>query len=162
MKGIFDHLYPDGTDHDRETWGITGLLHDIDYEIAQEKNALDRHGLLIFDLEPEIIPRDIAYAIKSHNFQSTKVQPKSDMDWAITTVDGLTGLIVACALIHPDKKLNSLTAEFVYKRFGQTAFSRRVDRKVIELCEEKIDIPLEQYIQITLASMQSIHRDLGL
>lgn len=162
MKGIFDHLHPDNPNNEREIWGITGLLHDVDYEIAQEKDALDRHGLLIFELEPNKIPEKIAYAIKSHNFQNTKVEPKSDMDWAITTVDGLTGLIVACALVHPDKKLSPLTPEFIIKRFGQTAFARGVDREIIKLCEDKLNISLEDFVIITLSAMQSIHEELGL
>lgn len=161
MKGIYDHLYSNGTEETRTIWSITGLLHDIDYEIAQERNDLTHHGLLIFDIEPDVIPEDIAYAIKAHNFHNTKVNPKSDMDWAITTVDGLTGLIVSCALIHPDKKLAPLTPEFVLKRFGQTAFSRGVDREMIRLCEAKLNIPLETFVAIALTSMQSIHKELG-
>ena len=165
MEGIYNHLYQGKSSYARATadkWKITGLLHDVDYEIAQAKNGLDHHGLLIFDIEPDVIPEDIAYAIKSHNFHNTKVLPKSDMDWAVTTVDGLTGLIVSCALIHPEKKLTPLTPKFVLKRFGQTAFSRGVDREIIKLCEEKLNIPLEKFITITLISMQSVHADLGL
>jgi len=86
-----------------DTWGITGLLHDADYELAKGKPEV--HGLLLFEKEPNKIPEDIAHAIISRNFENTKVMPESLMDWAITCCDQLTGLIVACALVYPDKKL---------------------------------------------------------
>ena len=106
MKGIYKFLYAEKSSYAKateDTWGITGLLHDVDYEIAQETNQLNMHGLLIFsdDREPNSIPEDISHAIKSHNYEDTKIQPKSDMDWAIVCADQLTGLIVAGALVHP-------------------------------------------------------------
>lgn len=165
MRGIYRQLYEDKSSYNKtteDTWGIVGLLHDVDYEIAQEKNELNRHGLLIFDFEQDTIPDDIAYAIKSHNFENTKVDPVSDMDWAITTVDGLTGLIVACALVQPEKILAPLTVDFVLKRFNQTAFARGVNREMIQLCEEKLSIPLPTFVEITLTAMKSIHKELGL
>ncbi|HRN95934.1 MAG TPA: phosphohydrolase [Candidatus Levybacteria bacterium] len=162
MKGLYDHLHPNGTTDEKEMWGITGLLHDIDYEIAQNTNQLDKHGSLIFEKEPGVIPSIIEQAIRAHNYESTGTDPQSDMDWSITIVDGLTGFIVACALIHPDKKLAPITVEFIQKRFGQPAFAKNVRREVIALCEEKLNIPFQKFIEITLTSMQSIHKELGL
>jgi predicted hydrolase (HD superfamily) len=162
MKGLYDYLHTEKNDADREVWGITGLLHDVDYEIAQETNQLDKHGSLIFDKEPGVIPPKIEYAIRAHNYEATGTNPESALDWSITIVDGLTGFIVACALIHPEKKLAPITLEFVQKRFNQPAFAKNVRREVILLCEEKLNIPFEKFIEITLESMKSIHTDLGL
>ena len=92
-----------------ENWGITGLLHDADYELS--KGHPEKHGLLLFEIEKNI-PDDIAHAIKSHNYENTKVSPENLMDWGITCTDQLTGLIVACALVHPDKKLASLSPHY--------------------------------------------------
>jgi uncharacterized protein len=161
MKGIYGHLHPDGNPETEESWGITGLLHDIDYQLAQETNQLDKHGSLIFEKESGI-PEAIAHAIKAHNFEGTKVDPENDLDWAIAIVDGLTGFIVACALVRPEKDLASVSVDSVIKRLGQPAFSRNVRRDVITLCEEKLGIPLSEFVTITLTSMQSIHKDLGL
>jgi uncharacterized protein len=162
MKGIHKHLHPMGDKKEEVTWGITGLLHDIDYELAQKTDQLDKHGVLIFEKVPNTIPDNIAQAIKAHNFEGTKIDPVSDMEWAIAIVDGLTGFIVACALVHPDKKLASLSPDFILKRLKQPAFSRNVRRDTIALCESKLNIPLETFVGITLLSMQEIHEELGL
>jgi predicted hydrolase (HD superfamily) len=161
MKGIYRHLHKNANSEEEEKWGITGLLHDIDYQLAQETNQLDKHGSLIFEKE-DSIPHDIEHAIKAHNFEGTKVEPANDMDWAIAIVDGLTGFIVACALVRPEKSLDSVTPETVLKKLDQPAFARNVRREVIRLCEEKLGIPLPDFITITLTSMQSIHKELGL
>lgn len=143
-------------------WGMTGLLHDIDYEIAQKENKLDQHGLLIFEKEADLIPQNIVHAIKSHNYKNTKVLPKSKMDWAIVCCDQLTGLIVAAALISPQKKLNNIDADFVLKRMKEKSFAKGADREPILLCEEKLGIPLKEFVEIVLSSMQQIHEELGL
>ena len=87
---------------------------------------------------------------------------ESDLDWAITCVDQLTGLVVSSALIHQDKKLDSINSAFVMKRFNTVSFSKGVDRENIKLCENKLGIPLEEFITITLHSMQQISTELGL
>lgn len=161
MRALYKKLMPQPYDAAmEETWGITGLLHDADYEIAKGHPKL--HGILLFQKEPNKIPPEIAYAIKSHNYQNTKVMPQNIMDWSITCCDQLTGLIVACALIHPDKKLASLTPEFVLNRFNEKSFAKGADREVIKLCEEKLNIPLLEFITITLTAMQGISIPLGL
>jgi len=141
-----------------EMWGIVGLLHDADYELSAGTPEI--HGLLLFEKEP-LIPQDIEYAIKAHN-PSTKIEPKSKMDWAIRTVDQLTGLIVAAALVHPDKKLASLTPQFILNRMKEKTFAKGADRTQIKLCEEKLGIPLNEFIAITLLAMQGISTQLGL
>lgn len=164
MKEIYRHLTPTKQQNkqDEDTWGITGLLHDIDYEIAQKENKLDQHGMLFFNKEPDVIPEDIAHAIKAHNYYGTNVMPDNNMDWTIACVDALTGLIVATALIHPEKKLAPLTVEFVMKRFQEKSFARGARREDIQKCEEKLKIPLSTFISITLDSMKDIHETLDL
>jgi predicted hydrolase (HD superfamily) len=161
MKGIYRHLHKDKNPKDEEIWRITGLLHDIDYQLAQETNQLDKHGSLIFDKETDI-PEDIAHAIKAHNYEGTGVMPENAMDWAIAIVDGLTGFIVAWALVRPDKSLSSVSVESVIKKLETPAFARNVRRHVIQLCDDKLGIPLADFVQITLSSMQDIHKELGL
>lgn len=160
MKGIYRCLHKnDYNERTEEVWGITGLLHDIDYEIAQKEGKLDQHGHLLFDREPNLIEEPIQHAIKSHS--KTSVQAENDLDWAITIVDQLTGLCVSSALISKDKELASIDKEFVLKRFNTPGFSRGVDRENIKLCESKLGISLLDFINITLTSMQAIATDLG-
>ena len=151
MRALYRHLIPknDQIPADEEKWGITGLLHDIDYEIAQEQDKLDRHGILLFETGEVTLPEDIEHAIKSHNHTATNVEPESLMDWSITACDQLTGLITACALVRPEKTLDAVTKESVMKKFGQKAFAAGAD-------------PLNDFIEITLKAMQGIHTELGL
>lgn len=169
MRAIYRHFTPQDQQNpaEEEEWGITGLLHDVDYEIAQQENKLDRHGILLFEdakyaVDSKKIPEKIAHAIKAHNFENTGVQPEDAMDWAIADIDALTGLIVACALIHPDKKLASIDTDFVMKRFGEKSFAKGARRESISRCEENLDIPLKKFIELTLTAMQENHEALGL
>lgn len=163
MKGIYRHAHAsDYNKHVESDWGITGLLHDVDYELAQKENKLDQHGLLIFEKEPGVIPQHIAHAIQAHNFENTKVLPAKDMDWAIACVDQLTGLIIAVALVRPEKSLAAVDIDAVMKKFNQASFAKGASREAIQRCGEKLGIPLEKFISITLTSMQSIHGELGL
>jgi len=161
MKGIYNHLYfgkTEYSDTDLEKWGITGLLHDADYEMS--KGRPEVHGLLLFEREKDI-PSDIKHAIQSHN-PETNIKPETLMDWGIRCADQLTGLIVAAALIHPDHLLHSLNVDFIQKRMNEKSFAKGADRTPILLCEEKLGIPLPQFINLTLTAMQNIHTELGL
>ena len=164
MRAIYKHLTPkdEQTAEDEEKWGITGLLHDIDYEVAQEKNQLNKHGKLLFENGEVKLPQDIEHAIRAHNYTMTGTDPENQMDWAIATCDQLTGLITACALVRPDKKLASVTVDSVQKKFGQKAFAAGADRATIAFCEEKLNIPLPTFIELSLTAMQDISDDLGL
>lgn len=142
---------------DEETWGIAGLLHDIDYEETQNDPA--HHGLIGAEiLEKEGLPPDIIYAIKVHAGHLT---PKSKLDWALFATDPLTGLIVASALMHPDKKLLSLDTDFVLRRFKEKRFAAGANREQILTCKN-LGLELEQFIDICLKGMQKISVDLNL
>jgi len=140
-----------------EKWGLAGLLHDLDYE--ETAGTPERHTLLTeellepYDLDPEII-----HAIKCHN---DKAPRESLMDRALYAADPVTGLVVAAALMHPDKKLASLDADFVLRRYKVKGFARGANREQIATCEE-MGIDLRRFIEISLEAMQDIHRDLGL
>lgn len=142
-----------------ETWGIVGLLHDADYELTKE--TPEKHGIVIKEKNPNL-PEDLWHAIASHNGDRNGVTPENLMDWSIYCCDELTGLIVATALVHPDKKLNSLTLEFIQNRMKEPSFARGADRSMIKKCEEKLGIPLAEFIEITLKAMQGISLELGL
>lgn len=163
MKGLYERLFsntPEYSTNMKETWALTGLLHDADYEMA--KGQPEIHGLLLFEKEPGIIPNDIAYAIKAHNWEYTRIEPKSPLDWAIACADQLTGLIVAATLIHPLKKLAAIDTDFILNRFNEKSFAKGAKRESILLCEEKLGLPLREFVMIVLMAMQEIHEELGL
>ena len=84
------------------------------------------------------------------------------MEWALECVDELTGFIVAVTLVRPDKKLESVSVESVLKKWKTKEFAKAVNRDQIAQCEEKLKIPLNEFIQITLTAMQEHHEELGL
>ncbi len=145
---------------DIEDWGITGLLHDADYELCRDNP--EKHTIILEEKIGKELKPEIMYAIKSHNWAHNKVEPKSLMDWAIYTCDELTGIIIAAALVRPDKKLTGVDVDFVLKKLNEKSFAKSVDRNQIKMCEEKLSIPLAEYVGIVLKSMQGIAAYLGL
>lgn len=154
MKALYVRLNPAKNPQEAENWGLVGLLHDGDYELS--KNHPEKHTLILEEKIGDKLDPKIMYAIKSHNWQNNGFEPKSNLDWSIYCCDELTGLIIACALIHPDKKLSSLDREFIMKRFSEPSFARGANREQIRLCEKELTIPLEEFVDIVLKSMQQI------
>jgi len=142
---------------DAESWALAGLLHDLDYEETVEDP--DRHGLVSAEKLGELgISEEIIHAVKAHNEHVTR---DSTMDKALYASDPVTGLIVAAALMHPDKKLAGLDVDFVMRRFKEKRFAAGASREQIAACSE-LGLSLEEFIGVALASMQGISGELGL
>jgi uncharacterized protein len=154
MKALYKRLNPQESVIDEEKWGMVGLLHDADYEMC--KNHPEKHTLILEEKIGKQIPPDVLYAIKSHAYLYSNVAPKSPMDWAMYCCDELTGLIIATMLIHPDKKLAPLTVDFILNRFKDPNFAKGANREQIKMCEAKLQIPLNEFIDIALKAMQQI------
>jgi len=145
-----------------EEWKMAGLLHDGDYCDAV---PAEEQGIQITKWAREMgyeIPETVSHAMAAHNWHNTGVEPESKMDWAIFCADSLTGLIVACALVLPEKKLADVTVERVMKKFGQPSFAAGTRREEIKLCEEKLGLKLDEFIHISLTAMQGISSEMGL
>jgi len=141
-------------------WEITGLLHDADYE--ETKDDPEKHADVIAkQLQEEGVDEDIIHAIRAHNYEYLDAEPESLMDWSLVACDDLTGLIVAVALVHPNK-LEGVSVESVMKKFGSPSFAAGADRARIKMCEEKLGIPLEDFVGIVLEAMKGISEKLGL
>ncbi len=142
---------------DEETWGLAGLLHDIDYEktmdVPEEHALIGAKLLESEDVDPTIIQAVLAHADKGPRL--------SMMDKALYATDPLTGLLVAAALIHPKKKLSAIDVEFVLNRFKEKSFARGADRDIISTCTD-IGLELQEFIDLGLRAMQGISKELGL
>lgn len=173
MAGIYDFLksnpstgsgWKNDSPDNRETWEVLGILHDSDYELT--KDNWNKHTLLTLQWleQAGVTKTDPLYlAIQSHNNKITNLRdPQTQMEWALECVDELTGFIVAVALVKPDKKLNSVELSSITKKWKQKAFAPGVHREQIEQCEEKIGIPLNTFIEVTLKAMQQHSDELGL
>jgi len=144
---------------DEEAWGLAGLLHDIDYE--ETANTPEEHGKVgAKKLEKMGFPPPIVHAILAHN-ELTGVARETAIDRALFAADPLTGLIVAAALIHPHKKLQSIDTPFVLRRFEEKSFARGAKRENIETCRT-LGLSLEEFVEIGLKAMQEISQELGL
>jgi putative nucleotidyltransferase with HDIG domain len=145
---------------DEERWGLAGLLHDLDVELCNAD--LDVHGL-----ESERILRekgldaDIIDAIRMHNEKAAGSGRSTEFQHALAAGETITGLILAAAMVTPDRKLASVKAKSVLKRMKEKAFAASVNRENIRECE-RIGIPLEEFVELSLQAMGEIGDRLGL
>jgi uncharacterized protein len=147
-------------DEDREKWGITGLLHDIDYE--ETKNDPVKHSIVGAEMLEKLgVDKEIIEAVKTHN-EIHEIEPQSRMAKAIYCVDPLTGLIVAATLVLPSKKIADLTVDNVLNRFNEKGFAKGANREIIAKCHVLLDIPLENFVKICLEAMKKNNSELGL
>jgi putative nucleotidyltransferase with HDIG domain len=144
---------------DEKTWGLTGLLHDIDVELTD--GDMTQHSMLGSDLARELgASEEMVHAILAHN-QGHGIALETRLDKALFCADPLTGLITAAALVRPDKKLAGVEARSVRKRFKEKSFAAGADRGQIAGCLE-LGIELDDFLQVGLSAMKGIAKDLGL
>ena len=145
---------------DETLWGVTGLLHDLDFEETKEDPP--SHSLKTAQILGEKGTNEIIIeAIKSHNAEALGIQRTHPLDFALTSAENITGLIVATALVYPDKKLASVKVSSVVKRMKEKAFAKNVRREAILECQ-RLGLTLEEFVEISLKAMQEMSRDLGL
>lgn len=161
MGGLAKHF-----GEDDNLWKVVGLLHDADYD-----KYPDKHPQVLIDELTKNAPssdsveaREVIDAIRAHawGYNGFDVEPKTKLEWSLYCCDELTGLIVAVALVRPERKLSVVTVENILSKWNKKDFAKGVERKNIELCEEKLGIKLNDFIQIVLSSMQGIAGELGL
>ncbi|MFC2167370.1 HDIG domain-containing metalloprotein [Acidobacteriota bacterium] len=142
---------------DVDKWGLAGILHDLDYEITEKSPELHTTEtvkiLQELDIESEVI-----CTIQAHAGQ---ISCKSDMEWSIFSIDPLTGLIIASALMHPSKKLKEIDLGFIKRRYKEKSFARGARREDIEQIKN-VGMELDEFITICLGAMQGISEELGL
>ena len=148
---------------DEELWGVAGLLHDADYE--ETKDDTQKHTKELVEWLTEIdATANLKDAVASHawGLVDGAPMPKTKMEWALYCCDELTGLIVAVALVRPDKRLASVTVDSILKKWDSPSFAAGVNRKQIEQCKPRLGIELREFIEIALSAMQGISKNLGL
>ena len=154
MRDLAEHL-----GEDEDLWGLTGLIHDIDYEKTAEN--FKEHGVLAQKILKDKAPKEALRAILTHNYENTGVKPETTLDKALIAADAISGLIVACALVMPSKSVMDVKLRTVKRKFKDKDFARGANRERITLCED-IGIPREKFFEIALKAVQKISKDLGL
>jgi len=149
---------------DVERWGITGLIHDFDYERFPNSahSPTDEHpseGVRV--LRSKGYPEEILEAILGHA-QYTNTPRESKMAKTLFAVDELTGLITATALVRPTKSVHEVDARSVRKKMKDKAFARGVSREDVVNSANELGVDLDEHISFVIASMQARSADLGL
>lgn len=144
---------------DEELWGMTGLLHDCDYE---EYPDLHEHTLVLAQwLRDGGYDERIIYAILAHNELNTNQPRKSLMDHALYACDEVTGMITATALVR-QKTLPGLPVASVRKKMKTKGFAAGVNRDDLVKGAEELNIDLDEHIANVIEAMSSIADQLGL
>lgn len=144
---------------DEEKWGLAGLLHDIDY--AETAKDPSRHSIMAAEILTAMgLDKEIVQAVKVHN-DYHGFERETLMDKALYAADPTTGLIVASALIRPEKKLEKVDVNFVLNRFNEKSFARGAKREQISSCSE-LGMDLEEFIEVSLRAMKKYSDELEL
>ncbi|OGI12233.1 phosphohydrolase [Candidatus Micrarchaeota archaeon RBG_16_36_9] len=144
---------------DKEKWRMIGLIHDIDFE--KTESTPEKHTLVAEEILEEYVDEEMIKTIKAHNFENIGVQPETVAEKALIAADAVSGLVIACALVTPSKKLADVKVESIAKKFKQKDFARNCGRERILFCEQ-IGIPREKFFEISLKALQGISNELGL
>ncbi|MEM4258430.1 MAG: HD domain-containing protein [Candidatus Thermoplasmatota archaeon] len=142
-----------------ELWGLTGLLHDLDYD--HTKDAPHTHASVTANLVQDLLPEEALHAIKAHNYQFTEQIPETQLDKALIAADAVLGLIIATALVMPSKKLREVTLKTLINKYKDKSFATGCNRKRIELCFD-CGIDLEIFLELSLKALQNISEELGI
>jgi putative nucleotidyltransferase with HDIG domain len=146
-------------DGDEELWGVTGLLHDFDYE---RWPSLEDHPYRGNEILAERGWSDeIRRAIMSHA-EYSGVSRDTPMEKALFACDELAGFITACALVKPGKSLAEVEAKSVRKKMKDKAFARSVNRDDIVNGAADLGVELEEHIAFCIEAMRRIAGELGL
>lgn len=144
---------------DEELWGVTGLLHDFDWEIHPTLQEHPQAGAPI--LRERGVPEEIVLGILSHA-DHTGVPRQSVMEKCLYACDEITGLITAVALVRPSHSLYDLEAKSVKKKWKDRAFAAGANREEIERAAQEFGVDLWAHVGNVILAMRTIAPELGL
>ena len=144
---------------DPEKWGIIGLIHDLDFDKYPDQHCKMTEQIL----REENWPEDYIRAVLSHGWKiCTDVEPKEKMEKVIYTIDELTVLVAATALMRPSKSILDMEAKSVKKKWGQKSFAAGVNREVIEDGASMLGMDIKELIHETIMGMRKVAEEIGL
>jgi len=144
---------------DEEKWGIIGLIHDLDYEKFPDQHCTKTKEIL----EEHSWPEEYIRAVISHGWGlCSDVEPKTTLEKTLYTIDELTGLVAASALVRPSKSVMDLTVKSVKKKWKSPAFAAGVNRSIIEKGAGMLGLELSEVIEDTIMGMREVADEIGL
>ncbi|TCL64705.1 putative nucleotidyltransferase with HDIG domain [Hydrogenispora ethanolica] len=142
-----------------ELWGLIGLMHDLDYEQYPEQHCIKVREILAERNWPEEYIR----AIQSHGWKlCCDIEPLSNLEKVLYTIDELTGLIAAAAMVRPSKSVLDLEVKSVKKKWKEKSFAAGVNREVIMEGVSLLGMDLDRVIDETIQGMQKVAEEIGL
>ncbi len=144
---------------DEEMWSVIGLVHDLDYEQFPEQHCKKTEEILKENNWPE----DYVRAVISHGWGiCTDVEPKTQLEKILYTIDELTGLVVTSALVRPSKSVMDIKAKSVKKKWKDKRFAAGVDRSIIEKGAGMLGMDLTELITDTIMGLRDVAEEIGL
>lgn len=145
---------------DETLWGLTGLFHDIDLELVGDD--MMRHGAAgAALLEEKGFPQEGVRAVRAHNGDNLGIQAITLLEKALIPAETVTGLVVACALVIPTRRLEDVKVKSLRKRMKEPRFAAGVDRGKVQAIEA-LGVPLDEFFELALQSMSLRAEELGL
>lgn len=159
VEAVMRHFAEVLGESDKEKWGVIGLVHDLDYEKYPELHCRKVREMLAERDWPE----GYIHAVESHGWKlCSDVEPAERMEKVLYTIDELTGLISAVALMRPSRSLLDLTTKSVKKKWKDRAFAAGVSRDVIEEGARSLGMELDTVIEETINGMRTVAEEIGL
>lgn len=159
VEGVMLHFAHYFNAENPEKWGIIGLVHDIDYEKYPEEHCKK----VIEILQENDWSEEYIRAVVSHGWKlCNNVEPRSQLEKTLYTIDELTGLITATALMRPSKSILDLKPKSVKKKWKQKSFAAGVKREVIAEGAQMLGMELNDVIAETIKGMQEVAEEIGL
>lgn len=144
---------------DEQLWGVVGLLHDLDYEQFPEQHCKKEMEIMTEKGYDPVIVRGCA----SHGHGiCIDLAPESEMEKVLYTIDELTGLITAAAIMRPSHSVMDLELKSVKKKYKTKGFAAGVDRELIQKGADLLGMPLDEVIEETILGMREVAPALGL
>lgn len=152
VEGVMRH-FARKYGEDEEKWGVVGLLHDLDYEKYPDQHCVKVQEIMEErDIDPEIIR-----AVASHGYGvCVDIEPQSQMEKVLYTIDELTGLVNATAIMRPSKSVLDLETKSVKKKFKSKGFAAGVDREIIKKGCEGLGMELGGVIEEVILGMREV------
>jgi putative nucleotidyltransferase with HDIG domain len=147
---------------DEELWGVTGLLHDADYERFPDMDDTEagHPRTILAELERRDAPPEMIRGIASHA-DFLGVSRDSAMERTLHAVDELSGFLVACAVVRP-AGIHGLTPKSVKKKLKDRSFAAAVDRDDVRTSAEEIGLEFDEHVAFVIAAIEEHAGELGL
>ncbi len=137
------------TGNEEQLWGLTGLLHDLDY--AQTAETPETHGLEASRMLQGLLPEECLDAIRAHNGEMNGTTPSTALDFALRCGESVTGLVVTAALVRPTG-ITGMQVKSLKKKMKDKAFAASVSRDNIRQCTE-IGLELDDFLKLAVEAM---------